>query len=57
MEKVIKYECENDVTLKVFSEDGKVDEIWVTTPADVGWTVIGYDELLKAIDLAKKATE
>jgi hypothetical protein len=24
MEKVIEYECENDVTLKVFSEDGKV---------------------------------
>ena len=50
----IVHECkQNDNTIRVFTEDGKVDEVWFADPIGTGWLVIGYEDLQEAIDKAE----
>lgn len=46
------YQCKaNDVLLRVIrKETGAVDEIHVKVAGDSGWTVVGYEDLVRAID-------
>ena len=53
----IKYPCvENDNTLIITKEDGKIREISVgcSDVPDDGWSIIGFDDLEKALSLADK---
>lgn len=50
----IIHECkQNDNTIRVFTEDGEVDEVWFSDPIGTGWLVIGYDDLQEAISKAE----
>ena len=50
MSKKIVYSCkDNDVELIVYYKDNKPDEIHVGIEGMDEWTVVGFDDLLKAI--------
>lgn len=40
---------DNGLKLKFIIQDHAIDEIWVRTHKQEGWTVIGYDNLLDSI--------
>ena len=49
----IEYKCkDNDVELKIIMQDDIIDEIWVRVIGEKGWTVVGYFDLLSAINKA-----
>lgn len=51
----IKYKCkENDAKIKVFAEDGKIDELYLKASGDNCWLVIGYYDLKSALKKMKK---
>lgn len=43
---------ENDVVIRLFNLDGKIDELHIQIDGESGWTVIGYKDLQAAIELA-----
>lgn len=43
---------ENDIVIKLFSLDGKIDELHIQIEGENGWTVIGYKDMEAAIQLA-----
>lgn len=48
-----KHKCkDNDNILKFIEGDGLIDEIWIGGPFDIGWTVIGFNDLREGIELA-----
>lgn len=49
------YNCkQNDAVIRMFSENGEIDELWVKIKGETTWTVIGYNDLLNAIDKAHR---
>lgn len=54
-DKGIVYQCkDNDVILKFYFEDNKLDEIHVKLEHETSATVVGYKDLLRGIKKAKK---
>jgi hypothetical protein len=50
----IIYKCkENDNIIRVYAEDGIPDEIYIKTIGETSWTVIGYKDLMNAIEKSK----
>ena len=43
---------ENDIVIKLFSLDGKIDELHIQIEGETSWTVIGYKDMEAAIQLA-----
>ncbi len=53
MEKLIHKCKDNDNEIVVHFTDGEIDEIWVRTQGLRSWTVIGYNDLKEALDVAE----
>ena len=57
------YNCkQNDAVIRLFSDNGEINELWVKIKGETSWTIIGYADLQNAIDKAhskirKEATE
>ena len=50
----VNYKCkDNDVVIRFYCEDGKIDEVWVQVDGETSWTVIGYDDFMNGIKKAK----
>jgi len=43
---------ENDIVIKLFSLDGKIDELHIQIEGETSWTVIGYNDMEAAIKMA-----
>jgi len=53
--KKVTYNCkQNDAVIKLIGEYGSISEIWVKIKGETGYTVIGFDDLQKAIAKANK---
>lgn len=53
--KSITVKCkDNDVVLKLLEKDSDIDEVWVQVYGESCWTVIGYNDLKRAIAKAEK---
>lgn len=53
--KKVTYNCkQNDAVIKLIGEDNSIGEIWVKIKGETGYTVIGFDDLQKAIAKANK---
>ena len=49
------YKCkQNDAVLQFHGKDGNIDELWVKIEGETSWTVVGYSDLTKGIEQAKK---
>lgn len=49
------YKCkENDVLIQFHSKEYEIDELWVQVEGEKSWTVIGYKDLILALEKAKK---
>ena len=47
------YNCkQNDAVIRLFSDNGEIEELWVKIKGETTWTVICYYDLLNAIDKA-----
>ena len=47
------YNCkQNDAVIRLCSDNGEIQELWVKIKGETTWTVIGYFDLLNAIDKA-----
>jgi hypothetical protein len=56
MKDFIEYECEdNDIVLRVLTEDDQIDQIWVGVYGTNQWTPVSYTDLLKALHKADLA--
>jgi hypothetical protein len=49
---VIYHGKENDIVIRLFSLDGKVDELHIQIEGETSWTVIGYKDMEAAIKMA-----
>jgi len=49
---VIYHGKENDIVIRLFSLNGKIDELHIQLKGEKGWTVIGYEDMEAAIKMA-----
>lgn len=53
LNKCTAYACkENDAIIKIFTLDGKIDELHFKIDGEKAWTVVGYKDLQTAIEKA-----
>lgn len=56
--KRVTYKCkENDAVLQFWHGNGKIEEVWVKVDGETSWTVVGFKDLTKAVEKAKKEAE
>lgn len=49
-ERKLDYDCEsNDNKIRIIYENGVIDELWFQADGEDSWTVIGYEDIKKAI--------
>ena len=47
------YNCkQNDAVIRLCSDNGEIEELWVKIKGETTWTVIGYADLQNAIGKA-----